>query len=440
MDKGHLLAFLGLPLHLHGRMSADDPGGSRRSVEVDFFSDDNKQTCVVERDEPRAASSGLAINKEDLTINLLPAATHDEETKPKEEVELQAELGRMNEENQRLRGMLAQVTTSYQALQMHLLTLMQQAQHQQAPAPLAAVAPIAPPPRQLQLDQQPASNSSTEVGSPRRSSSTANNKEDSPEATGGPAEGRPQQLDQASMRKARVSVRARSEAPIIADGCQWRKVRPEDGQGQPLPASLLPMHHGQRMPRAQAGAALRRRPLHPHHHLRGHAQPPAAARRHGHGLHHLRRRIHAALGLHAQRRQQLPRARRAALLLQHGHHLRVRALPHCHARPHPRPANRRRRRATASAASAAAATAGAAALQPVQVLRPAHVLVAGCWYNNAPADRDRAGRHRQRRGGRHHGGSQLHGGAGGGHHVHHRRRRPAAARQQQQQQQCHEQQ
>ena len=31
------------------------------------------------------------------------------------------------------------------------------------------------------------------------------------------------------------------------------QVRAEDGQGQPLPASLLPLHHGQRLPRQEAG-------------------------------------------------------------------------------------------------------------------------------------------------------------------------------------------
>lgn len=39
---------------------------------------------------------------------------------------MQAELGRMNEENQRLRGMLNQVTSNYNALHMHLISLMQQ--------------------------------------------------------------------------------------------------------------------------------------------------------------------------------------------------------------------------------------------------------------------------------------------------------------------------
>lgn len=39
---------------------------------------------------------------------------------------MQAELSRMNEENQRLRGMLTQVNNSYHALQMHLVALMQQ--------------------------------------------------------------------------------------------------------------------------------------------------------------------------------------------------------------------------------------------------------------------------------------------------------------------------
>jgi predicted nucleic acid-binding Zn-ribbon protein len=46
---------------------------------------------------------------------------------------MQAELSRMNEENQRLRGMLTQVTNSYQALQMHLVALMQQRNQLQLP-------------------------------------------------------------------------------------------------------------------------------------------------------------------------------------------------------------------------------------------------------------------------------------------------------------------
>lgn len=39
---------------------------------------------------------------------------------------MQAKLARMNEENQRLRWMLSQVTTDYNALQMQLVILMQQ--------------------------------------------------------------------------------------------------------------------------------------------------------------------------------------------------------------------------------------------------------------------------------------------------------------------------
>lgn len=42
--------------------------------------------------------------------------------------QLQVELRRMNAENQRLRGMLTQVTNNYTALQMHLAALMQQRQ------------------------------------------------------------------------------------------------------------------------------------------------------------------------------------------------------------------------------------------------------------------------------------------------------------------------
>lgn len=47
-------------------------------------------------------------------------------------VVVQAEIDRMNVENQRLRGMLNQVSNNYYALQMHLVALMQRQQNQRA--------------------------------------------------------------------------------------------------------------------------------------------------------------------------------------------------------------------------------------------------------------------------------------------------------------------
>ena len=73
------------PAPFHGSMEADDGGDSgggrgRRSVEVDFFSDEKKNmkksrvSSGADADEEhKAAASGLDIKKEDLTINVRAA-------------------------------------------------------------------------------------------------------------------------------------------------------------------------------------------------------------------------------------------------------------------------------------------------------------------------------------------------------------------------------
>ncbi|XP_059286036.1 WRKY transcription factor 6-like isoform X2 [Lycium ferocissimum] len=213
-----------------------------------------------------------------------------EDKRPKNELaQLQVELERMNAENQRLKGMLTQVGNSYSALQMHLVTLMQQQQQQQQQlqqqqqqlisrtesAHGHEVVEVKPEekkqennetivPRQFMelgpsgskanpMEEPSHSHSSSEErtlsGSPRNntelmSRDKAIGREESPGSESWAPNKVPklmnspkpvEQSTEATMRKARVSVRARSEAPMISDGCQWRKYGQKMAKGNPCP-------------------------------------------------------------------------------------------------------------------------------------------------------------------------------------------------------------
>ncbi|CAN6456053.1 unnamed protein product [Victoria cruziana] len=186
-----------------------------------------------------------------------------------------AEMGEVKGENERLKIILSRIMKDYQALQMHFFEIVQQEESsKKSPEATAVTTSSDHKTEETELVSLSLGSFSAEAYKTEKSNSSkkGGDRDHSPKSTGlslglgckfevssdnsteelkelrdvgegwpptglvKPSRGAEEDVSQpAHIKKARVSVRARCDAPTMQDGCQWRKYGQKIAKGNPCP-------------------------------------------------------------------------------------------------------------------------------------------------------------------------------------------------------------